>query len=362
MMSCVSMKKFSSVEKAYANLKNDSVALSSQIKEQSDRIDDLTRRTISLGIDSLRLYGEYTALLEKYKNDIEENRQEIARLNAHLYGTSKRNYNNSANSSTSRILKIFNSLSKSMNTFAKEISNTLFHYNKSLYSIENRNWELSIVLRDSLLFPAVDDNGKIAYDHRRLTRDGEIVLAKIASMIVEKDNFDVVVREYININSPNLSYIPSAKIDEVNISKNEITAIIDTILYVNQNISSKPKDSAAGNAVIDIAQSNRIDSLKALQEAERIKNKEIERLATIAKEKDRAYRKAADRTSVVMRTLMKNCYYNMGSNKISRDVSYIKSGGVVKEQELGWVEIIFRPNLSGLYDLIQELEKRQNNK
>lgn len=358
MMSCVSMKKFSSIEQSYSNMKKDSIRLTTQIKVQNDRIDDLTRRNISLGIDSLRLYSEFSSLLEKYQNDMEDNRVEIARLNAHLYGNSKRNYNSNANNAT-RILKIVSSLSKSMGMFAKDINNILFNYNKSLYSINNHNWELSIILKDSLLYPAVDDNGKIAYDYRRLTRDGEIILSKIASMIAEKENYDVVVREYISINSPNLIQIPSAKTDDIFISKTEINAIIDTIISVNHAITTKP-NSITGNAVIDPTQSNRMDSIRAIQEAERIKSREVERLSQIAKEKDMSSRKAADHTTVIMRAIMKSCYYNMGSNKISRDVSYVKSR-MPQEENMGSIEIIFRPNLSGLYDLIQELEK-QNKK
>lgn len=359
-VSCVSMKKFSSVNTLLADMKKDSLAMSTKIKESNERIDELLRRNISLGSDTLRLHSEYRALLEKHERICEENHQELVRLNAQVHGTSRRA---SSSASGGRVTKASSSLSKSISSLGNEINSILSNENKSLYKINPKNWELTILLRDSLLYVPVIDNDRIVYDHNRLSPKGEMLLSKLASMIVEKDNFDVVVRENIFINSPYLKYIPNAKVEELTtIDKEVVTAVIDTLMNrgVVSYVTTRPAEinTITDNAVIDARESQRLDSLRAMREAERIKQQELSRRAELIRQSERAKRMAADRTTVVMRALMRQCYSNLGSTRLSRDVSYMKVGLNTPLPENDWIEIIIRPDVSELQKLLKDLENK----
>lgn len=363
-VSCVSMKKFSSVNALLTDIRKDSAAMSEQIKENSKRLDDLLRRNIALGTDTLRLFSEYKALMEKHERICEENHQELVRLNAQIHGTSRRA---SSSLSGGRVSKAATSLSKSISNLGNEVQSILSNESKSLYRIEPRNWELTILLRDSLLYVPVMDNDKIVYDHNRLSTKGEALLYKLASMFVEKDNFDIVVRENIFINSPYLRYIPNAKTEEITtVDKQVVTAVIDTLMHrgVVSYVANRPAEvtTTTDNAVIDARQSQRLDSIRAVQEAERIKQQELNRRTEMIRQGERAKRMAADRTTVVMRALMRQCYMNLGSTRLSRDVSYMKVGLNAPLPENDWIEIIIRPDVSDLQKLLKDLENKNNNK
>ncbi|MEG0500287.1 MAG: hypothetical protein RR550_04095, partial [Rikenellaceae bacterium] len=157
-VSCVSMKKFSSSQTLLTNLRKDSVVKAKLIGEQNDRIDELLRRNISLGRDTLRLYSDYATLLENSSRTEEENRQEIVRLNSLLYGTNRRS---NASGSNNRVTKVSASLTKSIAAFGEEVRQVLRNEPKNLYTITNKNWELTIRLRDSLLYVPVMDNDRV---------------------------------------------------------------------------------------------------------------------------------------------------------------------------------------------------------
>lgn len=361
MFSCVSMKKFSSVNTLLTEMKKDSTQTARIMNSQNDRIDDLLRRNISLGRDTLRLFNDYFNLLERFERTKEDNRLEIARLNTQLRGSSKRSNNSQING---RVSKVASSLSKSTASLGDEIAYFLRQQNKSLFSIDNKNWELVIRLRDSLLYMPVTYNTHVEYDRSRLTREGEALLAKIASMLVEKDNFDITTREYIYVNSPRLQNIPHARIEDLSTpNKKVLEAVIDTlvnkgVMVINTTNSSLRTNEmiAQRSGVIDIEQSYRRDSINAVREAERIRREELERVAEYNKQKERAYLHSIDRSTVIVRTLMKYSYHNMGSSKITREVSYIKLKH--GEREGDWIEIVLRPSIGELYETIKDIENR----
>lgn len=356
------MKKFSSVDALLADMKSDSIEKAKIIIEQNSRIDELLRRNISLGRDTLRLFSNYTALQEKFERTSEENRQDIVRLNAQLQGTSKRISNSSAGG---KISKMSTSITKSINNFGNDLRQVLNNHSKAHWNVESKNWDLVITLHDSLLYVPLIDNDKIVYDHNRLSRNGEYLLSRLSSVIVEKDNFDVVVREYIYINSPYLRFIPNAKTESMtSFDKEAIVAVIDTLMTrgvvsINTMSAIKPSDTIySKNGVFDLEQSRKQDSIKFAQETERVKQAELQRMTEIARQRDREQRRAADRTTVVMRAMMKNCYNNLGKTKISRDASYVKADGNTETTDSNWIEIILRPNMTELHNIIKVTEKQ----
>lgn len=358
-VSCVSMRKFSSTEALLTNLRKDSLTKENLIREQNDRIDELLRRNIALGRDTLRLFIDYADLLQRHERMSDENRQEIARLNAHLSGTSRRLNVSGANS---RLSRVSGALSKSITGFGEEIRRILKNEDTSSYIITVRNWELTIALRDTLLYVPVIDNDRVVYDHTRLSNSGEAILNKLASMIVEKDHFDIVVRENVYINSPNLRFMANAKFDPVTpLDKEVVAAVIDTLMtrgvvsLVASKITERP---VSDNAVVDTELVHRLDSIRAVQEVERIKRMELNRRTEALRQRERAQRLAADRTTVVMRSLMKYCYNKLGTTRISRDASYVKTGAQSEMPDSGWVEIILRPDVSELNKLLQSIENR----
>lgn len=361
-VSCVSMKKFSSVDALLAGMKKDSIEQAKVMIDQNSRIDELLRRNISLGRDTLRLFSNYVTLLEKHERTSEENRQEIVRLSAQLQGTSKRMSN--ANSG-GRVTKMATSIAKSINNLGNDLRQVLCNEEKALWNVESKSWDLVITLHDSLLYVPVMDYNKTVYDHNRLSGKGEYLLGRLASLMIEKDNFDIVVREYIYINSPHLQYIPNAKTESMTLlDKETVVAVIDTLMTrgvvtINTSPSVKPSDTVfSNNRVLDLELSRKQDSIKMAREAERIKQIEMERMAEVARMRAREKRRAADRTTVVMRALMRNCYTNLGKSKLSRDVSYVKAGCDTEMEDNGWIEIILKPNMAELFNIVKEIENR----
>ena len=143
----------------------------------------------------------------------------------------------------------------------------------------------------------------------------------------------------------------------------KLKAFIDTILnnqfevYPDSLFRAKESD----NAVIDINESNRLDSLNAVKIANRRK-KELYLLAEksrqIKSEENRVGRKLADPTTAIIRELMKFCYDNLGEKEMSREVSYIKTNDTTVLNNR-WIEIVLKPNIKELYTIIKEVEKSQ---
>lgn len=356
------MRKFSSTEALLANLRKDSINKESLIREQNDRINELLRRNIALGRDTLRLFVDYANLRMLHEQISENNRQEIVRLNANLSGISRRSNVTGTNSRVSRVSGI---LSKSIAGFGEEIRQILRNEDPSLYRINVRNWELTIALKDSLLYMPVIENDNVVYDYTRLSQSGESVLNKLASMIVEKDHFDIVVRENAFINSPNLRFISNAKYDHVALHTKDAVVTIDTLEtrgVVSFVTSRSTEKSISDNAVVDPELVHRLDSIRVAQEMERIKRMELNQHTEALRQRARAQRLAADRTTVIMRSLMRCCYSKLGSSRISRDISYVKTTDQSAIPDNDWVEIILRPDVSELNKLLKDIENRNNNK
>ena len=364
--SCVTMQKFSAAQGSSNKLLQDSIKFEEDIKSLNDKIDDLTIKNISLGTDTIRLYSRIMDMSVKYEREIEDIRYDLGRLNSQSHGSSKKD---TSRNMTPRVSKIANSISKSVSMLGGDIKTILWNNDARLYNVKSDNWELSINLRDTLLFPTfIESNGDVTYDYSRLTKAGNNILTKIASIVVKKDNYNVIVKKTIYINSPNLEYIPVINDDLYGIDSLKIMAFIDTM--INNGLKSHSTVSAVDadtikipNNVIDIIQSNKLDSINDARLQEEIINKEIvealkKKGLEIKERKDKAKRKLTDPTTTIARKLMKYSYDNLEGSKISREISYIKAEDSDALNNR-WIEIVLKPNIEELYIIIKEI---QNNK
>lgn len=364
--SCVSMKQFTSVSLLYSQIQKDSVEMQNDIIKKDADIADLIKLNISLGTDTLRLHKEHSLLSNKYTMDIQEGKDEIGRLSSRIYGIGERETFMKENEEL-RILKISSSINNTLSSSAWQLEESLLSYNRSHYDIENKNWELKILIRDTILYQPFEDGG---FNYGKLSKTGKKIISQISKIIVEKDNFDLIVKEYVYINSPELIYLPPARI-VVEQPTVRMIAIEDDTIYNDTSLESKiyehfdPVERAKMEEIrIEKARQTKImkERIRSYRLTQEKKNREIEQEETKKRIRHLRNMKVNDRTTVIMRHIVSHCYPKLGKNSISKDVTYIKFEQSTEEIGEGWIEIIMRPDIEILYDGLNELNNHKNRK
>lgn len=367
-VSCTTMNKYVAIESSLAEMRKDSLALAEQIAENNKRIDELVARTISLSRDTLRLYSDNAALKQSLDDNAERSRQEIARLTSQM-NASSRKFSSNSNPDAGRVLKISSALNNSVKGVGEEMRLVLRNEKNTLYNIAYSDWAVSVTISDELLYDFVDIDGKKVPDKSKLSKGGLSIVAKVSKIIVEKANYDIVVREYVGVRSPELKYIPSSMFDDISeIETEKLELLIDSLMQkgildfqkelVDLNIAFKEEDFNVDSLGLITPMAN----IKSkITEAE--KNRIIEENKSKERTKDK-YRhlmgnmkmkgglNSNDRTSAIMRLLMNECYEKLGANTISKDATYVKMESKI-EGDNG-VVFIFRPKLTDLYKQIEK--------
>lgn len=370
-LSCTSMKKYLIAEEQLTQLRADSVTKEQTISTLNARVDELVKRTIALGRDTLRLFSENTALKTLNSELDERSRLDISKMSAQLQSSSARRFgsnNTQDNQKLKHIDKVSGALMTSMGSIKKELLVTLSRHDAASYSINTDKWGVVLRLSDDLLFDHSIVGGVKVYDRSKLSLSGTMIVSRLAYLIVEKDKIHVSVKEYVPLRQAKVGSMPTSHIGDMKtVDYEAVEKVIDSLLtdgVLSFSTLDKPQEmfylpmeaadsSRVGELIAQMRENTSqylIDSTQYSQSMSDAKTKYIRYMSNLNEQKQIGAAADKDRTTRVMELLLERCYNKLGANEVTKNAVYLRT----VDKAYQGVEIVISPKLDILFEAVNE--------
>lgn len=181
---CVSPRKYIRVSELYTACRADSAKYRNEAEQYREERNRYQAESLRLMQDTMRLYNAYNQTEQKYNQLLNKGYEEAARVTRQLDENKKR-YSLTL-PAKSRTETIAQGMDEAIGVVKRSLQTSLGAYAGRGIGIRQEEWSLIIRLNDSLIF----ERGC-----QTLSATGKGIVNSITDVVMEKNNFDVIVKE-----------------------------------------------------------------------------------------------------------------------------------------------------------------------